>query len=131
MNEAERHLAKAHETIAFARYALAGQYAEEAGRSAYMAAFHAAHAFVVARTGKSPKTHSGLRSAFGRLAHEEPRISREQVSLLGWSYELKNAADYEQEHSVSLAEAERAIDEALRLIETIGAIIEPPTNSGN
>jgi hypothetical protein len=75
------------------------------------------------RTGKSPKTHSGLRSEFARLAHREPRITREQVSLLGWSYELKNAADYEQEHRVSLAEAERAIREALQLIENIAAII--------
>ena len=123
MSETESHLVKAHENIRFARYALAGEYADEAGRSAYMAAYHAALAFIVTRTGKSPKTHSGLRSEFARLAHREPRITREQVSLLGWSYELKNAADYEQEHRVSLAEAERAINESLQLIENIAAII--------
>lgn len=130
MNEAEGHLAKARDNIVFARYALAGDYAEEAGRSAYMAAFHAANAFIIARTGKAPKTHSGLRREFARLTREEPRISREQVSLLGWSYELKNAADYEQGHRVSLAEAERAIEEALRLIEAIAAIISPTAQNG-
>lgn len=123
MSEAANHLTKARDAIGFARYALAGEYTDEAGRSAYMAAYHAALAFIVASTGKSPKTHSGVRSEFARLAHREPRISREQVSLLGWSYELKNAADYEQEHRVTVAEAERAINEALRLIETIAAIV--------
>jgi uncharacterized protein (UPF0332 family) len=123
MTEAEGHLAKARENITFARYALAGNFTEEAGRSAYMAAFHATTAFVVARTGKTPKTHSGLRSQFARLTREEPQISHEQVSLLSWSYELKNAADYAQEHKVSPADAVRAIDEAQGLIQTIAAII--------
>jgi uncharacterized protein (UPF0332 family) len=123
MSEAESHLMKARENIEFARYALAGEYTDEAGRSAYMAAYHAALAFIVTNTAKSPKTHSGVRSEFARLAHQEPRITREQVSLLGWSYELKNAADYEQEHTVSLAQAERAISEALQLVERIAAII--------
>jgi uncharacterized protein (UPF0332 family) len=123
MSDAEAHIVKARESLKFARYALAGEYTEEAGRSAYMAAYHAAVAFIVARGSKSPKTHSGARSEFARLARDEPRISREQVSLLGWSYELKNVADYEQEATVSLNEAERAIDEALRLVETIAALI--------
>lgn len=127
MTEPESYLAKARDNIGFARYALAGQYSDEAGRSAYMAAFHAAMAFISARTGKSPKTHSGVRSEFARLALQEVRIGREQVSFLGWSYELKNAADYGQGHTVTLPEAERAIDEALRLIEIIETIMLPPT----
>jgi uncharacterized protein (UPF0332 family) len=88
-----------------------------------MAAYHAAMAFIVARTGKSPKTHSGARSEFGRLAREESGISRGQVSLLGWSYELKNAADYEQGTTVSVTEAERAIVEASQLVETVAILV--------
>ena len=76
MSDAARHVVKARESLAFARYALAGEYAEEAGRSAYMAAYHAAMALIVARTAKSPKTHSGARSEFARLVRDEPRISR-------------------------------------------------------
>jgi hypothetical protein len=45
------------------------------------------------------------------------------VSLLGWSYELKNVADYEQEATVSPTEAERAIREASLLVEAIAALI--------
>lgn len=130
MNEAEGHLAKARDNIGFARYALAGDYPDQAGRSAYMAAFHAATAFVIARTGKAPKTHSGLRREFARLARDDPRISREQLALLGWSYELKDTADYEQGHKVSSEQAERAIEEALRLIETIAEIVRLPARSG-
>ena len=81
------HLAKARASIEFARYALAGGYSDEAGRTAYMATYHAAMAFIFARTSVSPRTHSGARSEFGRLARQEARITREQVSLLGWSYE--------------------------------------------
>ncbi len=123
MTDADSQIVKARESLEFARYALAGEYTEEAGRSAYMAAYHAALAFIGARTGKSPKTHSGTRSEFARVAREEPGISREQVSLLGWSYELKNVADYEQETSVSAEEAKRAIEEAARLVETIAVLI--------
>lgn len=123
MSDAEPHIIKARESLAFARYALAGPYTEEAGRSVYMAAYHAAMAFIVARTGKSPKTHSGARSEFGRLAREESGISRGQVSLLGWSYELKNAADYEQGTTVSVTEAERAIVEASQLVETVAILV--------
>ena len=52
-------------------------------------------------------------------------ISRDwaQISSLGWSYELKNLADYEQAQTESVAEAERAIDEASRLIEAIVALV--------
>jgi hypothetical protein len=55
MNEAESHIVKARENITFARYALTGGYTDEAGRSAYMAAFHAALAFIVACTGSHRK----------------------------------------------------------------------------
>ena len=109
--------------MVFARYALAGGFTEEAGRSAYMAAYHAVMAFVIARTGRSPKTHSGARSEFARLARDETRTSRDQVSLLAWSYELKNISDYEQAQTVSAGEAERAIAEAARLVETTAAIL--------
>jgi uncharacterized protein (UPF0332 family) len=72
MNDAERHIVRAREGLVFARYALAGGYTDEAGRSAYMSAYHAALAFIATRTGKSPKTHGGARSEFGRLARDEP-----------------------------------------------------------
>lgn len=123
MSAPDDHLAKACDAIEFARYALTGGYSDEAGRSAYMATYHAALAFIVARTGRVPKTHSGARSEFGRLARDEPRITREQVSLLGWTYELKNLSDYGQPRTVAAEDAERAIDEAATLIETVTGLV--------
>jgi hypothetical protein len=38
---------------------------------------------------------------------------------------LKNAADYGQGHTVTVPEAERAIDEASRLIEIVDTIMGP------
>ncbi|WP_158930297.1 hypothetical protein [Acidisphaera sp. S103] len=57
------------------------------------------------------------------MSDAEPHISRGQVSLLGWRYELKNAADYEQGATVSVTEAERAIEEASQLVKTIAILV--------
>jgi uncharacterized protein (UPF0332 family) len=50
---------------------------EQAARLGYMAAFHACRATVLAATGKEPKTHSGVRSAFGELVIKEQALGRE------------------------------------------------------
>ena len=65
-----------------------------------MAAFHTAIAFIAALSGNLPR-HKAARGVSSRVAREDAVITRGQVSLLGWSYELKNAADYEQEAIVS------------------------------
>jgi hypothetical protein len=39
---------------------------------------------------------------------------------------LKNVADYEQDRTVSIADAERAINEAAHLVETVATIIAAP-----
>jgi hypothetical protein len=41
-------------------------------REAYLAAYHAAEAYLFERTGKAARTHRGLRSEFGRLARGDP-----------------------------------------------------------
>ena len=116
---AAAHIAKARRALASARHQLAGDFVEQAGRDAYLAGFHAALGLIFARTGKSPKTHSGTRSEFARLARDEGGISREQVAFLGWAYELKTVADYGSEPQVSSAQAERAIAEAECFVETV------------
>jgi len=49
---------------------------DEAAEAVYLTAFHAAQAFIFEGTGKIAKTHNGVRSEFGRLVREEPRIDR-------------------------------------------------------
>jgi len=45
-------------------------------REAYFPAYHAAAAYLFERTGRTAKTHRGLRSEFARLARNESRIDR-------------------------------------------------------
>jgi uncharacterized protein (UPF0332 family) len=68
--EAESYLDKAREDLLDARKIAGIRLAKVAARSAYYAAFHAAEAFIVGRTGKIAKTHSGVRTEFARLLRE-------------------------------------------------------------
>jgi len=70
--EAARYLEKARKCLAHARATLGIGLSNDAGRNAYLAAFHAAQAFIFEQTGKIAKTHSGVRSEFARLAEEAP-----------------------------------------------------------
>jgi uncharacterized protein (UPF0332 family) len=91
-------------------------------REAYLAAFHAVEAYLFDRTGKPAKTHRGLRSEFGRLARNDPRIDREFLTFLAEAYEYKSIADYgvgPLSHSVTAEGARSAIDTAARLIDCI------------
>ena len=123
-------MAMARKALAFARSVLSEAYADKAGREAYLAGYQAALAFILDRTGTTPKTHSGTRSEFSRLAREDSRFEREQLAFLGWTYELKTVADYGAEQPVSVADAERAIAEAARLIAAVAAVMSPASSSG-
>jgi uncharacterized protein (UPF0332 family) len=68
---------------------------EAAGRTAYLAAFHAAQAFIFEHTGKTPKTHSGVHTEFLRLTKDDPRLAPDLRIFLSQSYNLKAIADYE------------------------------------
>lgn len=65
-----------------------------AAKEAYLAAHHAAHAFVFESTGRAVKGHSGMRTMFAQVAKTDPRVDRKPTSLLGRAYKFKEAADY-------------------------------------
>ena len=73
--EAASYLAKPREDIGEARQIAGIGLAKVAARSAYYAAFHAAEALIVEKTGRVAKSHSGVRSEFARLAKDDPRIT--------------------------------------------------------
>jgi uncharacterized protein (UPF0332 family) len=123
--KADEHLVKAREVLRVAHDLLKMEHAESAGRQSYIAGFHAALAFIAAKSDKAPKTHSSTRSEFARLAREEPRIDRLFTTFLAESYKLKTIADYgvELKDVVSLAEAEEAIATAERFVALIAELI--------
>jgi uncharacterized protein (UPF0332 family) len=91
-------------------------------REAYFAAYHAAAAYLFERTGKTAKTHRGLRGEFARLARDEPRIDREFLTFLAEAYEYKSIADYAAGPatlSIGSADARVAVEAASRFIDCI------------
>jgi uncharacterized protein (UPF0332 family) len=87
-------LRKAREFLLKARDALE-HWPDEAGRAAYLAAFHAAQALIFETTGHIAKTHSGVRGQFGRLVKDNSRCDADLRSFLGRAYNIKAIADYE------------------------------------
>ena len=69
--DTERSLARARLDLDDARRVAAVPIARFAARAAHSAAFHATEAYIVARTGKIAKTHSGVRSESQRLIKAE------------------------------------------------------------
>jgi len=99
--------------------------AKAAARSAYYAAFHTAQAFIVERTGKIAKTHSGVRSEFARLAKDTPGIDKTFPTFLAQAYLYKEIGDYGVGHgaSVTMAEANDAMATAGRFIDCVTALL--------
>ena len=104
-------LAKAAKLLAEATTMLSVNLNEAAGRSAYLAGFHAAQALIFERLGKVLKTHAGVHAEFLRLTREDPRLDADLRVFLSRSYNLKAIADYETdpETGVTRTRAEDAI----------------------
>jgi uncharacterized protein (UPF0332 family) len=95
--------------------------AEAAGRTAYLAGYHAAQAFIFERNDRVVKTHNGVQAEFGRLIRDDSRLGTESRAFLGRTYNLKAIADYETgpDAKVSDAQATEAIAAARRFLETL------------
>ena len=124
-SEARRYLDKARQSLARARAILAIDLGEEAGRAAYLGAFHAAQALIFERTNRAAKTHRGVHGQFLRLVVDEPRIDPALRRFLAQGYKLKAIADYETgpDAVVPLEEAAAAIETADRFIRTIAELL--------
>jgi uncharacterized protein (UPF0332 family) len=68
---------------------------DAAGRSTYLAGFHAAQALISERTGRSVKTHKGVHAQLHRLTKDDAGFDDDLRGFLSQTYDLKAAADYE------------------------------------
>jgi uncharacterized protein (UPF0332 family) len=68
---------------------------EAAGRTAYLAGFHAAQAFISESTGRALKTHRGVHAELHRLTKDDPNFGADLRTFLSQTYNLKAIADYE------------------------------------
>lgn len=124
--EALEHLKKARDYLVKARRLLdVVQFADEAGRAAYLAGFHAAEALISERTGKVAHTHHGVNSQFHRLTRNDPGIDEELRSYLGRAYNLKSVADYETGPQAVVApeQVEEALGTATRFVEAVAQVL--------
>ena len=98
---------------------------EDAGRAAYLAAFHAAQAFVFESVAKMFKTHKGVQTEFLRLTKDDPRLKPDLRIFLSQAYNLKAIADYEEGpgSEVSTERAAAAIETAGRFLDGIAGLI--------
>ena len=98
---------------------------DEAGRAAYLAAFHAAQAFLFEKSGSVAKTHSGVRGQFGQMTKDDPRFDDELRAFLGRAYNLKTVADYETGPGAEIPpeRAERAMRIATRFVGVVASAL--------
>ena len=92
--EATHFLEKARKLLEHADTMLGVGLNDDAGRTAYLAGFHAAQAFLFERMGKTFKTHKGVQIEFLRLTKDDPRFSSDLRVFLSQAYNLKAIADY-------------------------------------
>ncbi len=124
--EVADYLTKARNVLDGARVIADAGVPEVAAREAYLAAFHAAEAFIFEHTGKAAKTHRGVRSQFNLLARNKPGIGNDLSAFLAEGYRFKTIADYEvgpAAGTISAAEAQGAIDTAARFIDTLAGLL--------
>ena len=121
MQEAEDYLQRAAAVLTEPRQIAAIGLASAAARSAYYAAFHAAEAYILEKTGRIAKTHSGVRAEFSRLAKDDPLIAASMPAFLRKAYRYKEIGDYgiKPDELITMAIAEDAITSAAALLAGI------------
>lgn len=130
--EAEASLARARIDLDEARMIAALPLARAAARSAYYAAFHAAEAFIVDRTGKIAKTHRGVHSEFARLIKDRVEDDRSLGRTLPDGYRYKELADYSVDPDAVITDRDAAemIEAATRFVARVTELLTAPPATG-
>jgi uncharacterized protein (UPF0332 family) len=130
-------LEKASELLGDADTMLRVNLNDAAGRTAYLAGFHAAQALLFEANGRVFKTHAGVRSEFARLVKDDSRVDSELRAFLGFAYQLKAIADYEAGPGshISAETARAALDTARRFVACVASLLPgdghtPPPQEG-
>ena len=103
---------------------------DEAGRFAYLGAFHAAQALIFHRTASITKTHKGVHAKFHLLTKDDAAFDEELRAFLGRGFNLKTAADYGVgPEPVTEDRAARAITQSRRFVDHVEGLIRSPKAS--
>ena len=123
--EASRFFRKARKCLHNGKTMLGVNLNDDAGRSAYLAAFHAAQALIFEDAGKVLKTHKGVQTEFYRLTKDDVRLAPNLRAFLSQAYNLKAIADYEEgpETEIYPERAAMAIETATLFVDCIERMI--------
>jgi len=123
--QAGQFLDKARQLLEQADIMLGVGLNEAAGRTAYLAGFHAAQCLIFESTGKVSKTHAGVQKIFLDLTKNDPRVDSELRRFLSRSYNLKTAADYEMGlgSAISVERARAAVETGKRFVAHITTLV--------
>ena len=123
--QSDAFLEKARQLLEQAETILRVGYADAAGRTAYLAGFHAAQALIFERDDRVFNSHKGVQGEFARLVKEDSHFDRELRAFLRRAYNLKAIADYETGPGaeVTNAQASEAIAVARRLVAIVEELI--------
>ncbi len=118
-------LDKARRSLEAARHLLdGGFYGESVGRS-YYAAFYAARA-ALEQYGDTPRTHSGVRTAFSRRFVLTGQVAFDIGRSLRNLQDERQIADYDDGANVTDSAARAAIEKASRFVEVVSALVDLP-----
>jgi len=123
--DASLFLLKANQHLRNAKIMFDAGLIADAGRTAYLPGFHAVQGFLYDSSGKTFKTHHGVKVEFTRVTKEDARFTPDHRSFLSDTYTLKSIADYMtgEDAQVTPAEAERAIAAAERLVAHVTGLL--------
>ncbi|MBF0515804.1 MAG: HEPN domain-containing protein [Nitrospirae bacterium] len=123
--EAVRFLQNARLLLSHANIMLSVGLNDDAGRTAYLASFHTAQAFIFERIGKICKTHKGVQMEFFSLTKDDPQVPANLRFFLSQTYDLKSIADYDTSPcaGISLERATDAVETARQFVEHITALL--------
>ncbi len=126
--EAARFLEKARTLLDHADVMLGVNLNDEAGRTAYLAGFHAAQAFIYENIGKALKTHKGVQTEFLRLTKDDPRFPVDLRVFLSHAYNLKAIADYETgpDSEVTAERARQAVQTGKKFVAHVARLLTAP-----
>jgi uncharacterized protein (UPF0332 family) len=129
--EATRFLQKAQKHLERGHTMLGVGLNDDAGRAAYLAAFHAAQAVIFERTGKVVKTHKGVQIEFLSLTKNDPRFTPDQRIFLSQAYNFKAIADYETGPGSELSgeKATAAVEGARKFVDAVRDALTPPNSA--
>jgi uncharacterized protein (UPF0332 family) len=124
--ETAQFLVKAQKLLQEADAMLGIRLFDATGRSAYLAGFHAAQAFISEKTDRTVKTHKGVHTEFQRLTKDDPTFVPDLRAFLSHAYNLKAIADYETspDSGVSAEQAIGALAQARRFVARIASLLD-------